>query len=162
MCEYFYSSGCFSATLIPDLSWYSTSVNSVILNQASKLLHLSEVILQCSTLTKDQYPVRVPAASSLESSATPTHCTALPMLLLTVSWLPATSHELQKRDCIVSCVCYKPGTETLDRNFSRKMPFVIKQVFQSKWQNQQNPSKNQWTIPTLSSSSLQQMTEHNS
>lgn len=105
MCEYFYSSGCFSATLIPNLSWYSTSVNSVILNQASKLLHLSEIILQCSTLTKDQYPVRVPAASSLESSATPTHCTALPMLLLTVSWLPATSHELQKkeiRDCIVS------------------------------------------------------------
>lgn len=94
MCEHLYGSGCFSATLIPDLSWYSTSA---LLNLTSKLLQFNEVILQCSTLTKeDQYPMRVPAASCLEASATPTHCTDPATLLLTVSWLPATSHELQK------------------------------------------------------------------
>lgn len=82
MCEHLYGSGCFGAKFIPDLSRYSTSVNSVLLNQASKLLQLTEVIFQGSALTKeDQYLVTVPAASCLESSATPTHCTDTATLL---------------------------------------------------------------------------------
>lgn len=180
MRELFYSSGCFSATFIPDLSWYSTSVNSVILNQASKLLQLGEIILQYPMLTKeDQYPVRVPAASSLEASATPTHCTDPATLLLTVSWLPALSHGLQKneiRDCVVSYLLVfvtslerKHWTETFlgkcyllsSKNFrandkTSKIPVRITGQFQpslpqvcNKWQNV-TPSRWAAVTPELS------------
>lgn len=139
-----------------------------ILNEASKLLQLSEVILQCSTLTKeDQYPVRAPAASGRSKCHTNTlhrSCHVAFDCFTAANYIPWASETADKR---VHCFLfisfhYKPGTETLDRNFSRKMLFVIKQEFQCKWQNQQNPSKNHRTIPIFSSSSLQQMTEHNS
>lgn len=139
-----------------------------ILNQANKLLQLSEVILQCSTLTKeDQCPVRVPAASGRSKCHTNTlhrSCHVAFDCFMAASYIPWASETADKRlQCFLFIsFCYKPGMETLDRNFSRKMLFVIKQEFCSKWQNQQNPSKNQRTIPTFSSSSLQQMTEHNS
>lgn len=92
------------------------------------------------------------------------HCHIAFECFMAASYIPWASEIGNKRlHCFLFISFhYKPGMETLDRNFSRKMLFVIKQGFQSKWRNQQNPSMNPSTIPTFSSSSLQQMTEHNS
>lgn len=114
-----------------------------------------------------------------EASATPTHCTDPATLLLIVSWLPTTSHELQKqqiRECIVSYLLVfitslerKHWTETFlgkcyllsSKNFSAngktsKIPVRITGQFQSslpqvcnKWQNI-TPSRWATVTPELS------------